>query len=119
MKCPFCQDTPGFGFTPCRECDGMGGACMDCNGGGCGPCPYCYGRAYVATPADCPTCNGTGERECSACLAVGTIPFCECEACGDNGYVDCTRCEGTGYLPLLDYHQKFGRLRPEYERLLS
>lgn len=68
-------------------------------------CPRCGGQRYVA---DCETCNGEGDTECSECGHS-----CECDDCHGKGYfpcgegvegsTHCDACMGNGTLPVERY----------------
>ncbi len=73
----------------CSACAGTGWdrqiACPSCNGTGVLNCTACKGTGETLNRTVCPYCHGTGEIICPACHGTGGT---KCKFCGGDGYYD-------------------------------
>ena len=103
--CPFCEYP--VGKIPKPDSPRMKAEESMCNGA-LDPrsVPTEFQAAAVDDQFECPYCEGTGKRPCTACrngipvFSTALCPITPCTDCGDTGWTrwECAECQGTGRL---------------------
>lgn len=57
-----------------------------------GAMDYDSWKSTEPQPAVCPTCDGTGDMDCPACVAVHGDPKLDCSVCDGSGAAECDEC---------------------------